>query len=229
MSYQASSPTPVFSGEVESFQRKGNALSCKCRFGTGIFETQLPVLLKGTVCPHLRGSPGDGSHLISQGCTGPDAVMKASNWKLTAAVANPISAAYPYQIHVSALTPVGAGAMATITAGGVFLDWFAGGWIEWGTGNLIQRRQIVSSAVPVAGAMLVTVHRYFSALPGFGDALVLYPGCDGQYLTCQAYNAGANPTGKFGNQLNYGADPFTPTGNPSIVGLPLLNVSGTKK
>lgn len=219
----------VFSGEVASLSRQGNNLSCKCKFGSGIFETQMPVLVKGTLCPHLRGSPGDGTHLISQGCTGPDAVMKSSNWKFTASVANPINAAFPFLLKVSGLAGSGAAAIAALASGRVFVNWFSYGWIEWGVGNKIQRRQIVTSTVPGAGIIEVNLHRYFSSVPVFGDAVVLYPGCDGQVSTCKAYDVGTNPTGKYGNYPNFGADPFTPTGNPSVTGLPVFNVRGGKK
>lgn len=77
--------------------------------------------------------------------------------------------------------------------------------------------------------MTLTLHRYFKSLPILGDGLVIYPGCDGLYTTCQAYDAVINPTGKFNNKVNFGGEPFTPIANPSANGLPILNTQGSKK
>lgn len=218
-----------FSGEVVNTSRKGNKITANCKFGTGLFESELPLLVRGIICPHLRGSYGDGSHLISQGCTGPDALMKKANWKFTANVAGVPSAAFPYALQLSTLAGVGASAIAALAGGAVFLNWFTNGWVEWGDGSAIQRRAIIGSTVVAGGALTITLHRYFSAIPVFGNQVTLFPGCDGQFSTCKAYDAGNNPTGKFGNQLNFGADPFMPTANPTVSGQPDQGTQGAKK
>lgn len=86
MSFSIVNAVQIFSGDVSSVDRKGRKLTAKCRLGRNIFDTQLPVFVKGISCSHLRGSPGDGSHLISQGCTGPDNIMLRNRWKFTAKV-----------------------------------------------------------------------------------------------------------------------------------------------
>lgn len=219
----------VFSGEVSKVSRQGNKITASGKLANSIFETQLPLLVRGTSCPHLRGSPGDGSHLISQGCTGPDATMKRSAWQCTGLVANPIGSGFPYTLTLSSLTGIGAAVSVALLAGSVFSNWFAYGWIEIGAGNAIQRRQIIGSTVPAGGVISLTLHRYLAALPALGALVTFYPGCDGQYTTCKAYNAASNPTGKFGNNLNFGADPFTPIGNPTVTGQPNVGMQGTKK
>lgn len=219
----------LFTGEVSSIDRKGRKLTARCKLGNGLFDTQLPVFLKGVMCSHLRGSPGDGSHLISQGCTGPDAIMLKASWKFTAKIAAPISADFPFILNLSTLTGVGVKAAAAIAANAVFLNWFAYGTVEWGVGNEKKVRPILGSTVPVAGALALNLKRYFPSLPPLNDVVTIYPGCDGMFSTCKAYDAAANPTGKFGNDLNFGGDPFTPIGNPSTTGLPNLNMGGTKK
>ena len=40
---------------------------------------------------------------------------------------------------------------------------------------------------------------------------------DGRFETCQAWHATNNPSGKFGNRLNFGGHPFVPVANPSLV------------
>src|SRR5579859_7011838 len=106
----------VFSGEISKVSRKGNQVTASGKLANSIFETQLPLLVRGTSCPHLRGSPGDGSHLISQGCTGPDAVMKRAAWQCTGLIANPVSSGFPYTLALSSLTGIGASAIAALAA-----------------------------------------------------------------------------------------------------------------
>jgi hypothetical protein len=214
----------VFSGEVSAVSRDGNTVKATCKLANSIFETGLPMLLRGVVCSHLKGSPGDGSHLISQGCSGPDAVMKKTYWKFTGEAANPITSAFPATLKLNTITKVGAGAIAAT----IFSNFFSYGFVEWGAGADVQRRLIIGSTVISGGAITLTLHKYFTALPVAGDLVTFYPGCDGQYSTCKAYDSAANPTGKFGNGNNFGADPFTPTGNPTITLQQTLPVQGSK-
>jgi hypothetical protein len=181
-------------------------------------------MLRGTMCNFLNGANNDGSFLISQACT----LLKA-NWKATALVIAPVGNAFPFTLHLNTLTGVGADITASIGAARVFANFFANGWIEWGAGAAIQRRLIIGSTAPVAGALNLTLHRYFSALPNVGDTVTLYPGCDGLAATCKAYDAVTNPAGKFNNYLNFGGEPFTPIANPSTSGQPNLNTRGAKK
>jgi hypothetical protein len=110
-----------------------------------------------------------------------------------------------------------------------FTDWFALGWIEVGTGSAIQRRMIIRSTNPSGGALTVTLQRAFDVLPIAGDTAHLFPGCDGMFATCKAYNGSTNPTGKFANDLNFGGEPFCPAGNPSLTKLANNPPRGAKK
>lgn len=219
----------MFTGDASAPSRDGNKIMMKCKMGPALLGSQLPTILRGVQCSHLRGSNASGLNLISAGCTGPDSVMLKTNWKATATVAGPVSAGFPYTLNLLALTGVGAGVNAALGSNQVFLNWYANGYVEWGTGANIQRRMIVGSTVPVASAIQVTLHRFFSAVPNIGDSVTLYPGCDGLYTTCQAFDSGTNPTGKFNNYNNFGGQPFTPVTNPSMAGLKQLGVQGTKK
>lgn len=218
----------IFTGDVAQPGRTGNKVKAQCRFGSSIFETMLPRLVRGVSCAHLGGSNNDGSFLISAGCT----LVKA-DWKFTGVVAGPVSGAYPFSLLLNTLTGVGTKAAAALSGGGVFANWFGpSGWVEWVPGGVaanMQRRSVVGSTAPVAGAITLTLHRYFNGLPNIGDMVAFYPGCDGQYSTCKAYDGGNNPTGKFNNGVNFGGEPFTPAANPSTVGAATLNVSGAKK
>jgi hypothetical protein len=218
MSNDVSNVQTVFTGDCSSVAREGRKITVKGRTGSGLLDSPLPLFLRGRICNHLRGSNVDGSFLISAGCS----LLKA-DWMFTAEVGGPVSAAYPYTIHLSDL------ARASGPAPDYFADWFAGGWVEWGAGANIQRRQIVGSTVPAGSALAITLHRYWTGIPLIGDPVTLYPGCDGTYETCKAYDAADNPLGKFDNKPNFGADPFAPIGNPSLTGQPNLGVQGGKK
>jgi hypothetical protein len=218
----------VFFGEVTSPSKNGGRISAKCKIGNGLTRAALPRMICGTMCNHLAGT-NDGTNLISFGCTGPDSIMPKANWKFTALVAAPLSAAFPPTVHVSSLTGVGTNGAAALAAGRVFANWFANGWIEWGAGSSIQRRAIVGSTVPVGGALALTLHRYFNGVPNIGDTVTFYPGCDGLFATCKAYDAANNPTGKFANDKNFGGEPFLPITNPSTTGLNQLGTQGGKK
>jgi len=226
----------VFTGDCSAPSRKGNRISVKCKLGPALFETQLPRMVRGTMCNHLGGSNNDGSFLISAGCNGSDNIMLKANWQFSAIVAAPVSNGFPFGLNLNTLTGMGARGAASLAGGAVFANWFANGWIEWGAGAAIQRRMIIGSTLPVAGVLAVTLHRYFSAMPNIGDVVTLYPGCDGLFATCLAYDGGSNPTGKFNNssdgtpgKSNFGGEPFTPIANPSTSGQPNLGTQGGKK
>jgi hypothetical protein len=214
---------PIFFGDCGQVSREGSKLRARCRFGPTVFDTQVPRMIRGSMCNHVGGS-NDGTFLISAGCT-----LLKSAWKFTGLVANPISSSFPYTLKLSSLTGIGADAIASLAGSKVFLNWFANGWIEIYSGELVQRRMIIGSTLPVAGVLELTLHKYLTGLPVVGDTVTLFPGCDGLYETCKAYNSATNPTGKFNNKPNFGGEPFTPTSNPSTVGQPNLNTQGGKK
>jgi hypothetical protein len=207
-----------FTGSVTAPSRNGNTIKAKCRFGPAVLDNQFPFFINGPVCSYLRGNNPDGSFLISPGCTLPRA-----DWKFTAQVVAPVSAAFPFALYLNNLVRV-TGAAPTY-----FANWFAGGYIEWGAGANIQRRYLTGSSNPLAGSLSVNLHRYFVGAPAIGDSIVLYPSCDGLASTCRAYDAVSNPTGKFNNHENFGGDEFMPAGNPSFTGQPNLGTSGGKK
>jgi hypothetical protein len=220
---------PIFTGDVSAPSRDGNKIKMKCKMGPALLSSQLPIFLRGVQCSHLRGSNASGLNLISAGCTGPDNIMLRGNWKATGLVAGSVSAGFPYTLNLSNLVGAGANVAAALAGSAVFANWFANGYVEWGTGANIQRRMIVGSTVPTGGALTLTLHRYFNGVPNIGDSVSFYPGCDGLYTTCRAFDTSLNPTGKFNNYQNFGGQPFTPISNPSMAGLKQLGVQGTKK
>lgn len=77
--------------------------------------------------------------------------------------------------------------------------WFAGGYIDWLEGVEAQRRFILSHT---GGTIVVNIP--FINMPNNANVQV-YPGCDHTLLTCK---------NKFGNNLNYGGQPYYPSKNP---------------
>ena len=77
--------------------------------------------------------------------------------------------------------------------------YFAGGYLEWTSGGVAQRRAIRSQ---VGGTVVIGF-----VMPGLanGASVDLYPGCDHTLSTCAA---------KFANSLNYGGMPYFPDKNP---------------
>ena len=80
-------------------------------------------------------------------------------------------------------------------------DYYAGGWIETGTGANFETRPILSN-----------VGAQFEILKPLKNAVVtqsidFYPGCDGQASTCKT---------KFNNLINFGGHPFVPMQNPTL-------------
>lgn len=79
--------------------------------------------------------------------------------------------------------------------------YFAGGYVDWESGGLLERRFITAH---VGGA--ITVNLPFRGIPS--NAVVrAFPGCDHTLATCAE---------KFDNELNYGGQPFYPRKNPMV-------------
>jgi hypothetical protein len=219
-----SNATTEFTGSVGYPGRDGNRIKVKCKFGPAVLDNLLPFFITGPVCNYLKGNNADGTYLISPGCT-----LLAEDWKFTGLMTAPVTAGFPFTINLATLTGDGSRAAAALASGAVFANWFANGWCEWGTGAAIQRRGIIGSSAIAAGVLSLMMHRFFRGLPNIGDTITFYPGCDGLYRTCKAYDAANNPSGKFGNNGNFGAEPLMPIGNPTFVGQPSIGVSGSKK
>ena len=199
-----SSLTPIFTGEVTRIGRVGAKLTSTLTAQGRRMDQLVPAVVRGVQCPWM---------LFSTGCG-----LDRANWKFTANVAGTVSGAWPFALDLAVL------ARAVGTAPTYFADWFAGGWIEWGSGADLQRRGILTSTNPVSNTLTLTLSRGWSGTgPSAGNAVSLWPGCDRLASTCQAYNAGNNLRGKFDNYRTtsttttggFGGKPFMPLGNPA--------------
>jgi hypothetical protein len=188
----------IFSGDIVSVSVRGSKLSAKAVSAGTVFDR---------VYPRFRLQAGCNHQLFSAGCS-----LLTSNWRFTGTMTDPGTAGFPFTFGIGSLAKTGG--LPTIAAG-----YFAGGWIEIGSGASMVRRAIIDSTAPVSGALTVTLSRDPSPFPAVNAAVALYPGCDGAFATC---------SGKFSNQLNFGGHPFLPASNPSMFRMS-RNIGGGKK
>lgn len=116
-------------------------------------------------------------------------------------------------------------------------NYWALGWLEYGAGLTFQLATILKSEaiqVDVGGGVMqdgarVTLNLPLQAAAVVTNGVVVTPGCDGIHTTCQDYDAGTNPDGKFDNYVNFGGQPFIPKNNPTLPAAMSGNQSGAKK
>lgn len=187
----------IFKGEIVSATVTGARIVAKGITGGTLFDRMVPRFLFQRGCNHS---------LFSAGCA-----LSRADWKFTATMFDVGAVGYPFTFVLHGLARV-SGAAPTF-----FENWFAGGYIEMGSGTDWQRRAILLSSTVVAGAVTLTLDRDPVPYPAVSDAVIVYPGCDLTVESCKAYDAVRNATGKFDNYLNFGGHPFMPIANPVVV------------
>jgi hypothetical protein len=99
-------------------------------------------------------------------------------------------------------------------------SFFAGGWLETGTGPTFERRSIFES-VPSGTANVVTLYIDRPLLKAAGSqSLNFYPGYDGSIDQCDT---------KFSNRINFGGQPYIPNINPAVKAIKPQKTKGGKK
>jgi len=201
----------LFSGEMLPSKVKGARLTATTVALGRIFDDPFPDFFLQATCNYA---------LFEDGCG-----LLASDWKFTATLQDVGTVGYPFSLLLRNLARVTGTFPASIFAG-----WFVGGWLEYGAGLTWQRRAIVDSTAYIGSPaeMTIWLDRDLDPYPTNGQAVALFPGCDGRRETCQAYHAVNNPEGKFDNYLNFGGHPFIPASNPSLVKLPQPTAGGKK-
>lgn len=211
--------TTIFTGVIIRPRIKGQRIQATAVPGGLAFDLQVPRFILGPQCNHITGGDRTGLHLVSEGCG-----LLRADWRFTASVVGPVNADYPFELLIENL------ARDTGPTPDYFEGWFANGVIEWGTGEDIQRRRILTSTDPVSDAMTIQLARWFTGVgPQPSDPVTIYPSCDGRRETCRAYHTSENPQGKFDNYLQFGAHLFVPPGNPSLLKVSDNVAAGGKK
>lgn len=185
----------IFYGEVVGASVRGSVLTAKAVPGGSVFDRMFPRMRFQRTCNHA---------LFSTGCG-----LLKTNWSFTATVQDPGTAGYPFEFVLENLQD----RSITVPEG-----FFAGGWIESGTGATWQRRAVLLSTAPSGAVLTVTLDRDPEPFWEADDAVTLYPGCDGTPARCRFFD----------NWLNFGGHPFLPLANPSAV-KQSSGVSGGKK
>jgi hypothetical protein len=118
-------------------------------------------------------------------------------------------------INHTSQTLVVTGATAHLKA----TDYFAGGWLETGTGANLEKRGILHSVATGTGDVTLTIDRpLLKALTG--APISMYPGYDASIDQCET---------KFNNRINFGGQPFIPNVNPGVKAITPKATQGGKK
>jgi hypothetical protein len=127
-----------------------------------------------------------------------------------------------FKITGTFVTPNHASQTVVVTSAAGFVkpaDYFAGGWLETGANNTLEKRGILHSE-PTAPNK-VTLHIDRPLLKAVNAAAVsLFPGYDGSIDECET---------KFSNRINFGGHPYIPNVNPAVKAMQPKNVQGGKK
>lgn len=198
----------LFRGEVRGVSYKANLARAKVISGGSLFDRLLP---------RRRIQPGC-NHVLFDGACG----LAIYDWTFTGDIDIPGTPGYPYSFGLKNL------ARLSGPTPDYFENWFAGGWIEFGTDADLHRLPILKSSEVTGGLVTVWLSGDPYPYPAENDAVTLYPGCDGRMETCRAYNGSTNPEGKFDNWANFGGFPFVPAANPSLIRVS-QQVGGGKK
>lgn len=198
----------LFRGEVLAPKVSGWMITADALPFGSLFDQMLPRGVIGPVCNWRKGpskTPA-GTFLMSPACG-----LLRADWQFLANILNPGTPGWPFTFTLNNLARV-TGPTPTY-----FAQWFAGGWMEFGSGATYQRHSIVDSSAVSGGQVTVTLTRDPTPFPIVGDLVLLYPMCDGRAVSCKAYNASTNPEGRFNNFPNFGGHPLVPVSNPSLV------------
>jgi hypothetical protein len=110
--------------------------------------------------------------------------------------------------------------LVTSAAGFAQVDsFFAGGWIETGSGATYEQRSILESTPVGSNLVQLWIDRPLLKASG-GASCNFYPGYDGSIDQCDI---------KFSNRINFGGQPYIPNVNPAVKAITPKQTSGGKK
>lgn len=182
MTLPSGTPTMIFAGTITGAKFRGRVAKLTATAFGGALAKKLPRFQFSHTCNHT---------LFSHGCTRrrPTAMARA-NFAATGA----FSAQWDEpKLLLHTVAYPGGSTPAT--------HYYAGGWVETGTGTTRQVREIRGSW-HIDGILYLALSRPFRTdqlAPA--QLFTVYPGCDGEYATCVT---------KFANGENFGGFPFMP-------------------
>jgi hypothetical protein len=182
----------LFSGEVTRVQMDGPFITARAVQVGNLFERKIPRVLMQPTC----------NYALFDGACG----LNKDDWKYRGYVLATLL--NPTRIQLRNLSRV------TGTWVQPDLHWFAGGWIELGSGTEFESRFIADAGSydPSGNGFIeLTLSTPLGRIPAVDEEVVLFPGCDGKRGTCKD---------KFSNYTRFGGFPHMPVGNPSMVKMP---------
>jgi uncharacterized phage protein (TIGR02218 family) len=180
----------LFQGEVRSVKPKGKFLEARCSSFLDALERRLPSFLIQKTCNYILFEPNTCKAV---------AATYAKTATITTITRDVI------RVSDASLTGLGTG-------------WFAGGWLQMGTGAELEYRAIMDSTEIGGGVHELTMNQRLEH-GAVSDAATLYPGCDRTFATCGS---------KFSNGDNFGGFPFMPRRNPALRAKPIDEIDGKK-
>lgn len=181
----------IFAGRVMRVTPRGRTYKAEVKPLGSLMDQRVPRFYLGPRCNHSLYSTGCG---ISKG-----------TWAESGTLAY-LSA--PNQITITDAS------LAALPA-----NYFAGGFLEVGSGANLEVRFIRSSSSPSGNVITLTIN-WPLAVASAGATVTAYPGCD--------YTAGTCET-KFSNLVNFGGHPNIPATNLTLEAVKSQNPKGNKK
>lgn len=175
----------LYNGRVVRSRGTGRRVKISVAPWKGALRRTLPRFQYGHTCNHTLFSPGCASRR--------PAAMAQSLWVSTGAFAEQTASR---QVVLSA-PAYGASVPPSPPA-----QYWAGGWMEVGSGPTRQVRMITASSLSAGLVTLQLARPLRTADITVGDTVTFYPGCDGTFATCRD---------RFANGDAFGGFPHVPT------------------
>ena len=168
--------TLLFTGQIANVTAQGKRLSAKASCVLDVMERKIPRFMISSACNHSVFDSGCGL----------------------------LAASFLCSVTISQLSPTVQVAGASLS--GKTENYFAGGWLETGTGTGFEIRSILASTAEAGGIVTLYLNMPLSAAI-LSQAASIYPGCDRRSATC---------TSKFNNFVRFSGFPFIPQDNLTL-------------
>ncbi len=186
----------LFSGEVSGSDIDPPFINASCDSMKAIFDRQIPRRLYQRNCNWV---------LFESACG-----LLLANWQWNALVVS----------YNAATSTMVIGTITSTNGAALVAHFFSAGYCTITTAGVAQNRMVSDNTAPAAGQISLYLSSPLVTAPAVGDAVKLFPGCDGQKSTC---------LNKFNNYSAFGGFPFMPVGNPTVMKINQQAFGGGKK
>lgn len=189
----------LFVGRVRSVPDNGDKLAATCDAWAGVLARKFPCMQIGPEC---------NWQVFDRNCG-----LERWKFETIGEVVSLNDAVYPPTATLQLI------AGATQVADWLTDGWFAGGFLETGSGLDWQIRTLLTSTGDAPNTR-VTIELNNRLSATIGQRVQLIPGCDGKAATCRS---------KFDNYVNFGGFPAIPERNLSLTAVESTASAGGKK